>query len=79
MSQETLAEALFASTLQPSDHPTPQQVWGAITASLRDHDGRSGCAACCAAEFGEHPELAVDRMRWALALVATSPIVGCAA
>jgi hypothetical protein len=66
-----MAEALFASTLQPSDQPTPIQVRGAIAVSLRAHHGRSGCAALCATEYGEHPETASQRMRWALSLVTT--------
>ncbi len=67
------AEALFASRLQPSDHPSSAQVAAAIQASVADHGGECGCAAALAAEYGEHPETAVDRMRWALALVAQSP------
>jgi len=63
------AEALFASHLQPSDHATPSQINAAIGASLRAHHGARGCAAACAAEYGDHPETAVARMRWALAAV----------
>ena len=63
------AEALFVSSLQPSDRPAPQQVRAAIAASLREFAG-TGCAARMAAEYGEHPEQAACRMRWALELVA---------
>jgi hypothetical protein len=63
---EQLAEALFVSQLQPSDRPSSAQVWAAIQASLLAFGGADGCAARCAAEFGEHPEVAVMRMRWAL-------------
>jgi hypothetical protein len=69
MTLTTGAEALFASPLQPSDHPTPSQIDAAIGASLRRHHGARGCAAACAAEYGDHPETAVARMRWALAEV----------
>ena len=73
MSPATLAEALFASTLQPSDSPTPDQIRAAIRSSLRAHRGSRGCAAACATEYGNHPETAVQRMRWALSLV-TQPV-----
>lgn len=62
----TGAEALFASSLQPSEHPTATQVSSAIGASIRRHRGASGCAAACAVEYGDHPESAAARMRWAL-------------
>lgn len=62
------AEALFVSALQPSEHPSATAVRSAIGASFREYGGAMGCAAQCAAEFGEHPEVAVPRMRWALTL-----------
>ena len=64
------AEALFASLLQPSDLPSAAQIAEAIAASLRSHGGVAGCAAAVAAEYGEHPDVAVARMRWALAVSA---------
>jgi hypothetical protein len=64
------AEALFASFLQPSDVPTAAQIAEAIAASLRSH-GVAGCIAAVAAEYGEHPDVAVTRMRWALAVSAS--------
>jgi hypothetical protein len=67
-SVEHLAEALFVSPLQPSQRPTSDQVRVAIAASLLAHGGAAGCAAQFAAEFGDHPEEAVARMRWALEL-----------
>jgi hypothetical protein len=63
------ADALFASVLQISDEPSAVQVKQAIdgaTSTLGD----LGCAARVAQEFGEHPETAVARMRWAKAEVA---------
>jgi len=62
------AEALFASDLQPSDRPTDAQVARAIHTSLSARGGAAGCAAAVAAEYGEHPETAAPRMRWALGL-----------
>jgi hypothetical protein len=61
-------EALFASTLQRSDQPTPADVRLAIMRAIRDL-GNGGCAALVAQEFGDHPEAAVARMRWARQLV----------
>jgi hypothetical protein len=63
-----IAEALFASSLQPSEHPTVEQVTAAVRDSLRRHGGEHGCASVCAAEYGQHPDAAPKRMRWALAL-----------
>ena len=64
------AEALFVSCLQPSDRPSAEQIAAAIQASVADHGGLCGCAEALAAEYGEHPETAVQRMRWALELAA---------
>jgi hypothetical protein len=58
------AEALFVSTLQGSNEPSARQVQDAVAAAIRQF-GRRGCAERVAQEFGEHPELAVPRMRWA--------------
>jgi hypothetical protein len=69
MLSATMAEAVFASTLQPSDAPTAAEVRVAIRTSLRQHRGSRGCAAFCAAEYGDHPDTAAARMRWAIALV----------
>ena len=62
------AEALFASTLQPSGSTSPDQVRAAVATTLR-RLGNGGCAARMAGEFGDHPDTAVARMRWALATV----------
>jgi hypothetical protein len=64
-------EALFASALQPSDQPDPAQVQVAIMAMVRQYGSR-GCAAWVAQEFGDHPDTAPARMRWASALVAAT-------
>ena len=63
------ADALFASALQRSDEPSAVQVKQAIAAATRTF-GDLGCAARVAQEYGEHPETAVTRMRWARTAVA---------
>jgi len=62
-------EALFVSALQPSDAPTADMIAGAITSSMHRF-GQRGCAARMAQEFGDHPEAAAARMRWARQLAA---------
>jgi hypothetical protein len=63
-------EALFASTLQPSEDANPQRVAAIIMATIRNFGSR-GCAARVAQEFGDHPETAIHRMRWARTVVDT--------
>jgi hypothetical protein len=79
MTLATQAEAIFVSTLQPSDRPTFNQVVAAIRCSRQAHGGVTGCAVAFAAEYGEHPEMSSDRMRWALSLVAGSSTAATAA
>jgi hypothetical protein len=62
------ADALFASALQRSDQPSAARVQQAITTAVRVF-GTRGCAARVAQAYGEHPETAVLRMRWARAAV----------
>ena len=71
------ADALFVSVLQRSDEPGVIEVRQAIAAAVRAYGGR-GCAQRVAQEFGDHPETAVARMRWARAMagaVFASPLV----
>ena len=63
------ADALFVSALQRCDRPTPGQVRQAVTTAVSVF-GPRGCAARVAQEFGDHPETAVTRMRWARELAA---------
>lgn len=65
----TAADALFASLLQPSDNPTIQQVRLAIAQASAGY-GDTGCAAKVAQAYGDHPENAAARMRWARTLAA---------
>jgi len=62
------ADALFASMLQRSDEPSAGQVRKAVAAAMRAYGGR-GCTERVAQEFGDHPETAVVRMRWACGVV----------
>jgi hypothetical protein len=55
--------------LQRCDQPSPGQVRQAVTTAVRVF-GPRGCAARVAQEFGDHPEAAVARMRWARELAA---------
>ena len=61
------ADALFVSGLRRCDEPGAAQVRQAIAEAIRAF-GRSGCAGRVAQEFGDHPETAVIRMRWACAV-----------
>ncbi|GGM03973.1 hypothetical protein ACFFX1_39065 [Dactylosporangium sucinum] len=64
-----MAEALFVSALQPSQHPTTREICIAAANELGKR-GVAGCAAAVAAEFGDHPLEAIARMRWALRVAA---------
>lgn len=66
---EVRADALFVSSLQGSDQPSTGQVRQAVAAAVRQF-GDQGCIGLVAHEFGEHPDLAVARMRWARRLIA---------
>ena len=63
------ADALFASALQRSDELSVSQIRRAVAAAL-DGYGAAGCAGRVAQEFGDHPETAAVRMRWARTAVA---------
>jgi hypothetical protein len=65
------ADALFASALQRSDQPSTAQVRQAVAAAAGAL-GCTGCAARVAQEYGDHPETAAARMRWARAAVAVA-------
>jgi len=61
--------ALFVSSLCATDDPTRAQIEAAIQQSLLTHGGSRGCAADVAAAYGDYPELAAPRMRWARGVV----------
>jgi hypothetical protein len=58
------ADAVFVSGLRRCDEPSAGQVRLAVASAVRAF-GCSGCAGRVAQEFGDHPETAVIRMRWA--------------
>jgi len=64
-------EALFVSDVQRSQQPTPELIRAAVTETV-ERLGVGGCAALVAQEFGEHPDCALGRMRWARRAVRTA-------
>jgi hypothetical protein len=64
------AEALFTSDLSASSRPSPTEVEQAIRHALARYGGVRGCAAEVAYAYGDHPETAAPRMRWARDTVA---------
>ena len=65
--------ALFASELQQSDAPTGYAVTEAVQRTVLRF-GVRGCEGRMAQEFGDHPEAAMDRMRWVHQLVREMPV-----
>ncbi|MEU4423437.1 hypothetical protein AB0F81_22650 [Actinoplanes sp. NPDC024001] len=65
------ASALFASTLQSGSRPTGSAVDAAIAEAVRACGGTRGCVAAMAAAYGDCPETAAPRMRWARSVVMT--------
>ncbi len=63
------AAALFVSDVSAAEQPSDAEVDAAIRTALRAHGGSRGCAADMAAAYGDHPELAAPRMRWARGVV----------
>ena len=73
--------ALFVSELQQSDAPTGYAVAEAAVQRTVRRFGVRGCEGRMAQEFGDHPEAAMDRMRWVRQLVGelqvSSPALAC--
>ncbi|GGZ29692.1 hypothetical protein [Streptomyces poonensis] len=65
------AEALFSSGLATGSQLTSMETAEAIRGAIRAHGGTRGCAAVLAAAYGDCPETAVPRMRWALRTIRT--------
>jgi hypothetical protein len=63
------AAALFTSDLSALCEHTRVEVAAAIRHAIGTHHGFGGCAAELAAAYGERPETAALRMRWALAVI----------
>jgi hypothetical protein len=64
--------ALFASGLQRSDALTAAAVAEAVRRTVRQF-GVRGCEGRMAQEFGDHPEAAMERMRWVRQLIGETP------
>ena len=64
--------AVFASGLQQSDGPTDAAVAEAVRWTVRLF-GVRGCEGRMAQEFGDHPEAAMERMRWIRQLMCGAP------
>jgi hypothetical protein len=64
VSEAIRIEALFASDLQSSQQPTAELVRATVRRTV-DLLGEARCAEVVAEEFGEHPDCALGRMRWA--------------
>ncbi|MBM2620432.1 hypothetical protein JIG36_33475 [Actinoplanes sp. LDG1-06] len=66
------AAALFASDLPAGSRPSAEVVETAITRAVRYNGGTRGCVAALAAAYGDYPETACARMRWARSVVKTT-------
>ena len=58
------ADANSASALQPSAEPSVMQIRQAIAEAIGRYGGH-GCSAHVAQAYGDHPDTAATRMRWA--------------
>lgn len=67
-------EALFMSDLPASTTPGPEEISAAVRRAIHMYGGTRSCAAEVAAAFGDHPEIAVTRMRWALSAVRNASV-----
>jgi hypothetical protein len=59
------AAALFTSDLPTGSRPPRATVTAAIRRAVQIHGGTRACTVVLAGEYGEHPETAAPRMRWA--------------
>ncbi len=71
MAREIEQRTARASALSGSDHSargchSEAEIAAAIRRAIRSH-AAGGCAGAVAAAYGEHPETAASRMRWARA------------
>ena len=74
LSSREYADALFTASLACGCIPPESQVMETIKTTIVRH-GLGYCAATVAGEFGEHPEVAVARMRRVRDLVAGLPVM----
>jgi hypothetical protein len=68
INDSTRTEALFVSNLQRSQKPTVELIRAAVAATVSTL-GEARCAELVAQEYGEHPDCAPGRMRWARSAV----------
>jgi hypothetical protein len=66
---EARAAALFASDLSAHCEHTETEVAAAIRRAIGTRNGLRGCAGEVATAYGDHPETAARRMRWARGVV----------
>ena len=59
------AAALFVSDLSNQCCPSAAAAAAAVRNAIAAYGGVQGCIAEVAAAYGEHPEIAAPRMRWA--------------
>ena len=59
------AEALFASTARTGQRLGRDEIATVIRGAVSRYGGIQGCAAEMAFAYGDHPEAAAERMRWA--------------
>jgi hypothetical protein len=62
------AEALFCSDLHTDSCPSCGEADAAIERAISLYGGRRGCIEFLAQEYGDHPETAAPRMKWAALL-----------
>jgi hypothetical protein len=65
------AAALFASELPTGSRPA--DVNAAVASAVHACGGTRGCVAVMATAYGDCPETAAPRMRWALSVAAIAP------
>jgi hypothetical protein len=63
------ATALFVSDLSSQSTPTAEEIDAQIRRAIARHGGVRGCTCELAEAYGNHPETAAQRMRWARQLV----------
>ena len=63
------AEALFSSDVPVGEPLNARYLTAVIKDAVHRLGGVRGCAAAVAAVYGDYPEIAVPRMRWALGVV----------
>jgi hypothetical protein len=62
------ARALFSSDLAVGLRPSRAELADAVDHAVRRY-GADGCLSIVAFEYGDHPDAAAERMRWALDVV----------